>query len=122
MVPVKPITCADNVPMTAGVMDKFFEVQWEKMMTDQRGQTDKHGKPWKPWGISGTLLLRSEVCDHYLRSKVVSVLGSEGVRFSVKTIQVLKTMIVACIICVSNLADLVALLGILKKSVPKQNS
>ena len=115
MVPIQSITCAEDVPLIAGVIDKFFKVQWEKMMTNQRGQTDTNGKPWKLWGICGTLLLRSEVCDHYLCSKVVSVLGSEGVRLSVKPMQVLKTMIVACIICVSNLADLVALSGILKK-------
>ena len=48
-------------------------------------------------------------------SKVVSVLGSEGIRLSVKPIQVLKTLVIACLICVSNLAELVAIKAILKK-------
>ena len=101
--------------MERSALEKFFEVAWDKMMIDQRGRTDKNGKPWKQWSISGTLLLKSKICDHYLCSKVTSGLGSEGIRLNVKQIQVLKTMVVACLTCVSNLADITAVKSILLK-------
>ena len=65
--------------------------------------------------ISGTLLLNLVVCDRYLCSKVVSTLGSDGIHLNVKPIQVLITMIIACLICVFNSADLVAVKAILVK-------
>ena len=101
--------------MERSALEKFFEVAWDKMMIDQRGRTDKNGKPWKQWSISGTLLLKSEICDHYLCSKVTSGLGSEGIRLNVTQIQVLKTMVVGCLICVSNLIDITAVKAILLK-------
>ena len=85
------------------------------MMTDQRGQKDKKGKSWKQMNISGTLLLNSIVCDRYLYSKVVSTLGSDGIHLNVKPIQVLRTVVIACLICVSNSVDLVAVKAILAK-------
>ena len=115
MIPIKPLTCADEVPMDHATLEKLFEVTWDKMMIDQRGRTDKNGKPWKQWSISGTLLLKSEICDHYLCSKVTSGLGSEGIRLNVKQIQVLKTMVVGCLIYVSTLADITAVKAILFK-------
>ena len=86
-----------------------------KNMSDSRGQKDKKGKPLRPMNISCTLLLSSIVCNRYLCSKVVSTLGSDGMRLDVKPIQVLRTMIVACLICVSNSVDLVAVKSILAK-------
>ena len=86
-------------------------------MVDQRARTDKNGKPWKQWSISGTFLLKSAVCDHYLCSKVNSGLGSEGIRLNVKEIQVLKTMVVSCLTCVSNLANLTAIKAITLKLI-----
>ena len=97
------------------MLEKYFEVQWERMMTDQRGQKDKKGKSWKQMNISGTLLLNSIVCDRYLCSKVVSTLGSDGIRLNVKPIQVLRTVIIGCLICVSNSVNLVAVKAILVK-------
>ena len=63
--------------------------------------------------ISGTFLLGSIVCNRYLCSKVVSTLGSDGMRLSVKPIQVLRTVMVARLTCVSNSVDLVAVKSIL---------
>ena len=65
--------------------------------------------------ISGTLLLGPVVCNRYLCSKVVSTLGLDGMPLNVKPIQVLRTVIVACLICVSNSVDLVAVKAILVK-------
>ena len=65
--------------------------------------------------ISGTLLLSSVVCDKYLCSKVNSSLSSDGLRLNVKPIQVLRTEIVACLICVSNSVCLVAVKCIVMK-------
>lgn len=73
------------------------------------------GNHGKKWSISGTLLLRSEACDHYLCSKVVSVFGPEGIRLNVKSIQALTTVVIACIIYISNLANLSAVKAIFKK-------
>ena len=78
------------------------------MMVDRRGRKDKKGKQWKQMNISGTLLLSSLVCNRYLCSKVNSSVSSDGLHLSVKPIQVLKTEIVACLICVSNSVCLVA--------------
>ena len=121
MVQIQPITCSDNVPTSGGTLEKFLEVQWDKMLINQRGQTDKHGKPWNQWSISGTLLLQLEACDHYLCGKVVSVLGSEGIHLSIKSIQVLKTMVIACITGVSNLANLSADKVLLQHFAQKHN-
>ena len=82
---------------------------------DQRGQKDKQGKSWKRMNISGTLLLNPIVCNRYLCSKVVSTLGSDGIHLNVKPIQVLRIVIIACLICVSNSVDLVAVKAILVK-------
>ena len=115
--PLKPLTCADDVPLEISALQKYFEVAWDKMMVDQRARIDKNGKPWKQWSISGTFLLKSAVCDHYLCSKVNSGLGTEGIRLNVKEIQVLKTMVVSCLTCVSNLADLTAIKAIILKLI-----
>ena len=112
---VTPIKRPEDVPMTSGMLEKYFKVQWDRMMTDQRGEKEKHDKPWKQLNIAGTLLLSSIVCDGYLCSKVVSILGSEGIRLVVKQIQVPRTVVIACLICVSNLVDLVAVKAILAK-------
>ena len=80
----------------------------------KRGK-DKKGKSWKQMNISVTLLLNSIVCDRYLCSKVVSTLGSDGICLNVKPIQVLRTVIIACLIYVSNSVDLVAVKVILVK-------
>ena len=113
--PVKPITCADDVPLISSLMEKYHEVLWPAMMIDTRDQKDREGNSKKQYGITTTLLLKSDVCEVYLCSRVVSVLGSDGIRLDVKNIQVLKTLNIACIICVSLLAELDALTIILKK-------
>ena len=66
--------------------------------------------------ISSTLLVSSLVCDKYLCNKVNSNLGSNGLRLNVKPIQVLRTKIIACIICVSNSVCLVAVKSFLVKA------
>ena len=63
--------------------------------------------------ISVTLLLNSIVCNMYLCSKVVSTLGSDCIHLNVKPIQVLRTVVIARLICVANLVDLVAVKAIL---------
>merc|ERR1711884_940604 len=85
------------------------------MMTDRRGRKDKKGKQWKQMNISGTLLLSSLVCNKYLCSKVKSSLSSDGLRLNVKPIQVLRTEIVACLICISNSVCLLAVKSFLMK-------
>ena len=95
MIPLIPIKHPEDVPTTSGMLEKYFKVQWYRMMTDQRGQKDKKGKSWKQMSISGTLLLNSIVCDRYLCSKVVSTLDSDGIRLNVKPIQVLRTVVIA---------------------------
>ena len=113
--PIKPLTNSDDVPEVN--IDKYIDITWDKMMVDNRGKEDKNGNPWKQWAISGTMLLQSVTCDEYICSKVTSSLGSDGICLNVKTIQVLKTIVVACLTCVSNLADLAAVKSIVKKSV-----
>ena len=61
------------------------------------------------------MLLQSIICDEYICNKVISLLGSDGIRLHVKAIQVLKTIVVACLTCVSNLADLAAVKSILQR-------
>ena len=107
-IPVTPIRLPDDVPTDRCLLEKYFEVQWSRMLSDRRGQKDRNGKEWKPMSISGTLLLNSLVCDKYLCNKVNSNLGSDGLCLNVKPIQVLRTEIAACVICVSNLVCLAA--------------
>ena len=64
--PVTPIKLPEEVPTAPCLLEKYFEVQWERMMTDRRGRKDKKGKPWKQMNISRTLLLSLLVCDKYL--------------------------------------------------------
>ena len=115
-IPVTPIKLPEEVPTVQGLVEKYFEVQWARMLSDRRGQKDRKGKQWKQMSISGTLLLSSLVCDRYLCNKVNSNLGSNGLRLNVKPIQVLRTEIIACIICVSNSVCLVAVKSFLLKA------
>ena len=66
MTPVTPVRRPEEVLTASGMLEKYFKVQWEIMMSDQRGQKDKKGKTWKQMNISGALLLGSIVCDRYL--------------------------------------------------------
>ena len=106
-IPLTPIRLPEDVPTVQGLLEKYIKVQWSRMLSDRRGQKDRNGNKWKPMSISGTLLLNSVVCDKYLCNKVNSNLGSDGLRMK-KPIQVLRTEIVACVICVSNSVCLVA--------------
>ena len=112
---VTPIRQPEDVPTARGLVEKYFEVQWARMLTDRRGRKDKKGKQWKQMSISGTLLLSSLVCDKYLCNKVNSSLSSDGLRLNVKPIQVLRTEIIACVICISNSVCLVAVKSFLMK-------
>ena len=107
-IPLTPIRLPEDVPTVQGLLEKYMEVQWSRMLSDRRGQKDRNGNELKPMSISGTLLLNSLVCDKYLCNKVNSNLGSDGLRINVKPIQVLRTEIVACVTCVSNSVCLVA--------------
>ena len=51
MTPVTPIRRPEDVPTTLGVLEKYFEVQWERMVVDQREQKDKKGKTLKQVNI-----------------------------------------------------------------------
>ena len=114
--PVTPIRLLEEVPTVQGLVEKYFEVQWARMLSDRKGQKDRKGKQWKQMSISGTLLLSPLFCDKYLCNKVNSKLGSDRLRLNVKPIQVLRTKIVACIICVSNSVCLVAVKSFLIKA------
>ena len=61
------------------------------------------------------MILNSLVCDEYICTKVNSILGSDGIRLNVKPIQVLKTTVIACLACVSNLTELSTVKSILAK-------
>ena len=43
-IPVTPIRLPDDVPTDRGLLEKYFEVQWSRMMSDRRGQQDRNGK------------------------------------------------------------------------------
>lgn len=114
IVPVAPIRCAEDVPTNNVGYGKFFKVLWESMLSQQTGK-DKTGNDRKNWSIQGIFLLRSRVCERFLCSKVNATLSSEGIRFHVKPIQVLKTIRFGTLTCISNLIDLAGVLGTLKQ-------
>ena len=41
---VTPIRQPEDVPTAQGLVEKYFEVQWARMLTDRRGRKDKKGK------------------------------------------------------------------------------